>query len=144
MKQCSITYIKKEKEDICFLSTRMVRFRIFTDSPGHRSSSHPFYKQPTLFIFSSLIFWSPLTTFGSLICWVTLTTLLLYGTAECRIFHRTPAGHTAERKTRRKRNRGCYGLLSVPRQPYSPPPLPLPPPIPRFCRTACGHVISIS
>jgi hypothetical protein len=31
----------------------------------------------------------------------------VYGTAESRIFHRTPAGHTAERKTRRKRNRGC-------------------------------------
>jgi hypothetical protein len=31
----------------------------------------------------------------------------LYGTAESRIFHQTPAGHTAERKTRRKRNRGC-------------------------------------
>jgi hypothetical protein len=45
----------------------------------------------------------------------------LYGTAESRIFHRTPAGHTAEKKTRRKRNRGCYGLLSVPRQPSSSP-----------------------
>jgi hypothetical protein len=48
----------------------------------------------------------------------------LYGTAESRIFHRTPAEHTAEKKTRRKRNRSCYGLLSVPRQPPSPSPLP--------------------
>ncbi len=66
----------------------------------------------------------------------------LYGTAESRIFHRTPAGHTAEKKMRRKRNRGCYGLLSVPRQPVSP--LPLPPPTPRVYRTACGYVIRIS
>jgi hypothetical protein len=39
-------------------------------------------------------------------------------------FHRTPAGHTAEGKTRRKRNRGCYELLSIPRQPSSPPSPP--------------------
>ncbi len=45
---------------------------------------------------------------------------VVYGTAESRIFHRTPAGHTADKKTRRKRNRGCYGLLSIPRQPFSP------------------------
>jgi hypothetical protein len=44
---------------------------------------------------------------------------------KAEFFHRTPAGHTSERKTRRKRNRGCYGLLSVSRQPFSPPP-PLP------------------
>ncbi len=67
--------------------------------------------------------------------------LVLYGTAESRIFHRTPAGHTAEKKTRRKRNRGCYGLLSVPRQPFSPLPLP---PTSRACRIACGYVIRIS
>ncbi len=35
------------------------------------------------------------------------TILAMYGTAESRIFLRTPAGHTAERKTKRKRNRGC-------------------------------------
>jgi hypothetical protein len=51
----------------------------------------------------------------------------LYCTAESRIFHRTPTGYTAERKTRRKRNRGCYGLLSIPRQPSSPPTSPPPP-----------------
>jgi hypothetical protein len=33
--------------------------------------------------------------------------LVVYGTAESRIFHRTPAGSTADKKTRRKRNRGC-------------------------------------
>jgi hypothetical protein len=64
----------------------------------------------------------------------------VYGTAESRIFHRTPAGHTADKKTRRKRNRGCYGLLSIPRQPFSP----LPSPTSRVCRTACGYVIRIS
>ncbi len=51
----------------------------------------------------------------------------VYSTAESGIFHRTPAGHTAERKTRRKRNRGCHGLLSIPRQPSSPSPSPSPP-----------------
>jgi hypothetical protein len=40
-------------------------------------------------------------------------------------FSSNPSGHTAEKK-RRKRNMGCYGLLPVPRQPFSP--LPLPPP----------------
>ncbi len=39
-------------------------------------------------------------------------------------FHRTPAGRTSERKTRRKRNRGCYELLFIPRQPSPPPPHP--------------------
>ncbi len=43
---------------------------------------------------------------------------------EAEFFHRTPAGHTAERKTWRERNRGCYELLSIPRQPSS---LPSPP-----------------
>ncbi len=41
----------------------------------------------------------------------------LYGTARSRIFYRTHAGYTAKRKTRRKRNRGCQGLLSVAHQP---------------------------
>jgi hypothetical protein len=58
-------------------------------------------------------------------------------------FHRTPAGHTAERKTRRKRNTGCYELLPIPRHPSSPPSnFPLPTPC--ICRTAFGHVIRIS
>jgi hypothetical protein len=45
----------------------------------------------------------------------------LYGTARSRIFYRTPAGYTAKKKTRRKRNRGCQGLLSVAHQPLPPP-----------------------
>ncbi len=49
----------------------------------------------------------------------------VYGAAKSRIFYRTPAGYTAKKKTRRKRNRGCWGLLSVAHQPL--PPLPLPP-----------------
>ncbi len=44
----------------------------------------------------------------------------VYGTAESRIFYRTPAGYTAEKKTRRKRNRGCQELLTVSHRP--PPP----------------------
>ncbi len=40
---------------------------------------------------------------------------------KAEFFHRTPAGHTAERKTRRKRNAGCYELLSAPCHPSSPP-----------------------
>ncbi len=32
---------------------------------------------------------------------------VLYGTAESRTFYLTPAGYTADKKTRRKRNRGC-------------------------------------
>ncbi len=60
-----------------------------------------------------------------------------------RKFYRTPAGYTADRKTRRKRNMGCYGLLSASCHP-SPPPLTYhPPPTPSICRTACGHVIRI-
>ncbi len=42
-------------------------------------------------------------------------------------FHRTPAGCTAERKTRRKRNMGCHELLSIPCYP-SPPLSNFPPP----------------
>jgi hypothetical protein len=45
--------------------------------------------------------------YGRVSLLVTFIITLLYGTAESRIFHRTPAGHTAERKTRRKRNRSC-------------------------------------
>ncbi len=57
-------------------------------------------------------------------------------------FYRTPAGYTADRKTRRKRDMSCYGLLSAASHP--PPPLPPPPsPTLRVCRTACGHVIRI-
>jgi hypothetical protein len=48
--------------------------------------------------------------------------LNLYGTAESRIFYQTPAGYTAEKKTRRKRNRGCQELFSVSNQPLPPPP----------------------
>ncbi len=58
-------------------------------------------------------------------------------------FHRTPAGYTADRKMRRKRNMGCYELLSASCHP-SPPPPTSPLPTPRICRTACGHVIRIS
>ncbi len=64
----------------------------------------------------------------------------LYGTAKSRIFHRTPAGYTAKKKTRRKRNRGCQKLLSVARQPLPLPPLP-PPHTPHACCTAWGCVI---
>jgi hypothetical protein len=42
----------------------------------------------------------------------------VYGAA----FYRTPAGYTAEKKTRRKRNRGYQGLLSVAHQPLPPSP----------------------
>ena len=45
-----------------------------------------------------------------------------YGTARSRIFYRTPAGYTAKKKTRRKRNRSYQGLLSVAHQPLPPPP----------------------
>jgi hypothetical protein len=45
---------------------------------------------------------------------------------KAEFFHRTPAGHTAERKTRRKRNRGYYELLSIPSQPSAPPSPPPP------------------
>jgi hypothetical protein len=41
-------------------------------------------------------------------------------------FYRTPAGYTAKKKTRRKRNRGYQGLLSVAQQ-TSPSPSPSPP-----------------
>ncbi len=51
--------------------------------------------------------------------------LLLFCTATCEIFYQTPAGYTADRKTRRKRNMGCYELLSVSCHPS--PPLQLPP-----------------
>jgi hypothetical protein len=37
----------------------------------------------------------------------------VFCTAMCEIFYRTPAGYTADRKTRRKRNVGCYELLSA-------------------------------
>ncbi len=50
----------------------------------------------------------------------------LYGATKSRIFYRTPAGYTAKKKTRRKRNRGCQELLSVAHQPLPPPP-PSPP-----------------
>ncbi len=46
---------------------------------------------------------------------------MLFCTDACGIFSSNPAGHTAERKTRRKRNLGCYELLSVPCHPSSPP-----------------------
>ncbi len=60
----------------------------------------------------------------------------------CGNFYRTPAGYTVDRKTRRKRNMGCYGLLSASWHPSPPPTSPLP--TLRICRTACGHVIRIS
>ena len=46
----------------------------------------------------------------------------VYGTAWNGIFYRTPAGYTAKKKTRRKRNRSYQGLLSVAHQPLPPPP----------------------
>ncbi len=61
----------------------------------------------------------------------------LFCTATCGIFYQTPTGYTAQRKTRRKRNMGCYELLSTS---CHPPPLPTP----RICRTTCNHVIRIS
>ncbi len=65
----------------------------------------------------------------------------VYGTAESRIFHRTPAG--TQRKGRQGEKgmgvaMGCY--LSH----ANPPPAFPPPPTLRICRTACGHVIRIS
>jgi hypothetical protein len=68
------------------------------------------------------------------------TIYLVYGTAESRTFYRTPAGYTVEKKTRRKRNRGCQELLSVSHQPL-PPPLS---PTLRACCTAWGCVIRIN
>ncbi len=57
-------------------------------------------------------------------------------------FYRTPARYTADRKTRRKRDMSCYGLLSAACHPSpSPPTFPLPTLC--VCRTACGHVIRI-
>ncbi len=47
----------------------------------------------------------------------------LYSTAWSRTFYRTPAGYTAKKKTKRKRNRGYQGLLSVAHQPLLPSPL---------------------
>ncbi len=38
-----------------------------------------------------------------------------------QIFHHTPTGYTVDRKTRRKRNMSCYGLLSAVSNPSSPP-----------------------
>ncbi len=55
-------------------------------------------------------------------------------------FYRTPAGCTAKEKTRRKRNRGYQGLLSVAQQP-SPPSPPPPPHTPRAFWAAWGCVI---
>ncbi len=40
----------------------------------------------------------------------------------CGIFYRTPAGYTVDRKTRRKRNMGCYWLLSASCHPSPPSP----------------------
>jgi hypothetical protein len=54
-------------------------------------------------------------------------TIILFCTTSCEIFHRTPAGYTADRKTRRKRNMGYYELLSASCHP-SPPPSNFPPP----------------
>ena len=45
----------------------------------------------------------------------------------CANFYRTPAGYTADRKTRRKRNMGCCVLLSVVSS-LPPSPLPISPP----------------
>ncbi len=39
---------------------------------------------------------------------------------------------------------GCYELLSASCHPSPPLPSDSPPPTPRICRTACGHVIRIS
>jgi hypothetical protein len=58
-----------------------------------------------------------------------------------RIFHRTPAGYTADRKTRRKSNMSCYVLLSAV---SNPPLLPAtPPPHCAPISPACGCVIRI-
>jgi hypothetical protein len=71
--------------------------------------------------------------------------LKVFCTATCEIFYRTPAGYTADRKTRRKRNVGCCGLLSAANHHPPPPPHlpPSPPPTLCVCHTACGHVIRI-
>ncbi len=62
----------------------------------------------------------------------------VYGTARSGIFYRTPAGYTTKEKTRRKRNRGYQGLLSVAHQLL--PPLPSSP-SPCACCVAWGCVI---
>jgi hypothetical protein len=50
-------------------------------------------------------------------------------------FNRTPDGYTAGRKTRRKRDMSCYGLLSAARHPSSPPFLTSPTsPLPHIAR----------
>ncbi len=41
----------------------------------------------------------------------------------CANFYRTPAGYTADRKTRRKRNMGCVLLSVVSSPPHTPTPL---------------------
>ncbi len=68
----------------------------------------------------------------------------MYSTAESRIFYLTPDGRTAERKTRRKRNRGCYGLLSVPRQSLPPPPAPVALPAATLSGLAEGRLLPLT
>ena len=58
-------------------------------------------------------------------------------------FYQTPAGHTAEKKSRRKRNRGLLWAVICP-TPALPPLPPSPPPTPRICHTTCGYVIRVS
>jgi hypothetical protein len=51
----------------------------------------------------------------------------VFCTTVCGVFHRTPAGYTADRKTRRKRNMSCYVLLSAVSNPPLLPTIPPPP-----------------
>ncbi len=55
------------------------------------------------------------------VAWLSFIICWCAALPNAEFFHRTPAGHTAERKTRRKRNVGCHELLSVPCHPSSPP-----------------------
>ncbi len=61
----------------------------------------------------------------------------LFGSITCKIFHRTPAGYTADRKKWRKGNMSCLVLLSAVSKPLSPPPSRAP------VSPACGCVIRI-
>jgi hypothetical protein len=53
--------------------------------------------------------------------------IYLFCTAMCGIFYRTPAGYAADKKTRLKRNMGCYELLSASCHPSPPSNFPPPP-----------------
>jgi hypothetical protein len=120
------------------LSCRFKRFLFFLGCSSEPSTKYFFL---TIYYFNYFV---PITQqVGQAAVLGRLSLSMCAALLRAGFFHRTPAGYTAERKTRRKRNMGCYELLSVSCHP-SPPPLLLPLPTPRICRTACGHVIRIS